>query len=67
MLSRLSLTFAAIALAISTAACTSLTRPDEILIAPEPPPVPKAPAVPAAAPAAAPGAQAPAAPPGGGG
>jgi hypothetical protein len=40
MLVRVSLLFAALGLALTTSACTSLTRPDEIQIAPEPPAAP---------------------------
>jgi hypothetical protein len=60
---RLFATFVVAVFSLSSAACSSLTRPDEITIKAEPPPAPPAPAAPAGG-AAAP---APGAAPGGGG
>ncbi|MFT3773188.1 MAG: hypothetical protein QM820_48030 [Minicystis sp.] len=66
MLVRISLLFAALGLALATTACSSLTKPDEIQIAPEPPAAPTLRELPAA-PAAPGGAQAAPHPPGSGG
>jgi hypothetical protein len=64
---RVLLSLAVVASALSTAACSSLTKPDEILIYAEPPAPPKPAAPPAAHAGAQPGHAGQAGPPGSGG
>ncbi len=59
MLSRIPLFLAAAALALGATACSSLTKPDEIVIGPEPTPTPTIRQLPALPGGAAPGAAAP--------